>query len=127
MCYYSTNSFARMIHNSFLVFVAVTMVGIAIIWVHKEKRTRQVYYVRAAILSNLAILFSIIPDTILPMLGKPSFPSSAYGMFLTYMITWFWATKFNAFSITVGNLIQYIYESANTAILIFDEHLRLFW
>ena len=126
MCYYSTNSFARMIHNSFLVFVAVTMVGIAIIWVHKEKRTRQVYYVRAAILSNLAILFSIIPDTILPMLGKPSFPSSAYGMFLTYMITWFWATKFNAFSITVGNLIQYIYESANTAILIFDEHLRLF-
>ena len=126
MCYYSTNSFARMMHNSFLVFVAVTMVGIAIIWVHKEKRKRQVYYVRAVILSNLAILVSIIPDTILPMLGKPSFPSSAYGMFLTYMITWFWATKFNAFSITVGNLIQYIYESANTAILIFDEHLRLF-
>ena len=125
MCYYSTSSFGRMIHNCFLAFVAVTMVGIAIIWVQKEKRTRQVYYVRAAILSNLAILFSIIPDTILPMLGKPSFPSSAYGMFLTYMITWFWATRFNAFSITVGNLSQYIFESANTAILIFDEHFRL--
>ena len=52
-------------------------------------------------------------------------PSSAYGMFLTYMITWFWASKFNAFSITVGNLSQYIYESANTAILIFDEQFRL--
>ncbi|MDD6811082.1 MAG: ATP-binding protein [Lachnospiraceae bacterium] len=125
MCYYSTNSFARMIHSIFLGFIAVTMVGIAIIWVHEEKRTRQVYYVRAVILSNLAILFSIIPDTILPMLGKPSFPSSAYGMFLTYMITWFWAIKFNAFSITVGNLSQYIYESANTAILIFDEHFKL--
>lgn len=99
--------------------------GIGIIWVHKEKPTRQVYYVRAVILSNIAILISIIPDTILPMLGKPSFPSSAYGMFLTYMITWFWATRFNAFSITVGNLSQYIYESANTAILIFDEHFRL--
>ena len=97
----------------------------AILWVHKEKPKRQAYYVSAAILSNFAILFSIIPDTILPMLGKPSFPSSAYGMFLTYMITWFWATRFNAFSITVGNLSQYIYESANTAILIFDEHFRL--
>ena len=125
MCYYSTNSFGRTIHNSFLVFVAVTMLGMAIIWVRKEKPTRQVYYVRAAILSNFAILLSCIPDTILPVLGKPSFPSSAYGMFLTYMITWFCATRFNAFSITVGNLSQYIYESANTAILIFDEHFQL--
>ena len=125
MCYYSTNSFGRMVHNIFLAFVVVTMIAMAILWVHKEKSKRQSYYVRAAILSNIAILFSIIPDTILPMLGKPSFPSSAYGMFLTYMITWFWATRFNAFSITVGNLSQYIYESANTAILIFDEYFRL--
>ena len=125
MCYYSTNSFGRMVHNIFLAFVVVTMIAMAILWVHKEKPKRQVYYVRAAILANIAILFSIIPDTILPMLGKPSFPSSAYGMFLTYMITWFWATRFNAFSITVGNLSQYIYESANTAILIFDEYFRL--
>ena len=126
MCYYSTNSIGRAVHNAFLAFIAVTMIFIAIVWVHKEKPTRQVYYVRAAILANLAILFSCIPDTILPLLGKPSFPSSAYGMFLTYMITWFWATRFNAFSITVGNLSQYIYESANTAILILDEHFRLF-
>ena len=125
MCYYSTNSFGRMVHNIFLAFVAVTMIAMAILWVHKEKPKRQSYYVRAAILANIAILFSIIPDTILPMLGKPSFPSSAYGMFLTYMITWFWATRFNTFSITVGNLSQYIYESANTAILIFDEYFRL--
>ena len=125
MCYYSTNSFGRMVHNIFLAFVAVTMIAMAILWVHKEKPKRQSYYVRAAILANIAILFSIIPDTILPMLGKPSFPSSAYGMFLTYMITWFWATRFNAFSITVGNLSQYIYESANTAVLIFDEYFRL--
>ncbi len=125
MCYYSTNSFGRMVHNIFLAFVVVTMIAMAILWVHKEKPKRQSYYVRAAILANIAILFSIIPDTILPMLGKPSFPSSAYGMFLTYIITWFWATRFNAFSITVGNLSQYIYESANTAILIFDEYFRL--
>ena len=125
MCYYSTNSFGRMVHNIFLAFVVVTMIAMAILWVHKEKPKRQAYYVRVAILANIAILFSIIPDTILPMLGKPSFPSSAYGMFLTYMITWFWATRFNAFSITVGNLSQYIYESANTAILIFDEYFRL--
>ena len=125
MCYYTTNSFGRMVHNIFLAFVVVTMIAMAILWVHKEKPKRQSYYVRATILANIAILFSIIPDTILPMLGKPSFPSSAYGMFLTYMITWFWATRFNAFSITVGNLSQYIYESANTAILIFDEYFRL--
>lgn len=125
MCYYATNSMARKIHNGFLAFVTVTMLGMAVIWVCKKKTKREASYVRATILSNLAILVSIIPDTILPLLGKPSFPSSAYGMFLTYMITWFWATKFNAFSITVSNLSQYIYESANTAILIFDECIQL--
>lgn len=126
MCYYSSFSLGRKIHSIFLMFVAVTMIAIAIVWVRKKKRIREAYYVRAAILSNLAILFSIIPDTILPMIGKPSFPSSVFGMFLTFMITWFWATRFNAFSITVNNLSQYIFQSANTAILIFDEKLRLF-
>lgn len=126
MCYYSINSFGRMIHTAFLTYIGVTLFVIGIVWLRKEKHTRVVYYIKVAILSNLAILVSIIPDTILPLLGKPSFPSSGYGMFLTYMITWFWATKFNALSITVGNLSQYIYESANTAILIFDEHFRLF-
>ena len=125
MCYYSTDSVGRMVHNVFLVFVTLTMLSMAILWLRKDKPTRQAYYVRAVILSNFAILISIVPDTILPLLGEPSFPSSAYGMFLTYMITWFWAARFNAFSITVGNLSQYIYESANTAILIFDEYFRL--
>lgn len=125
MCYYFTDSIGRKIHSVFLVFVAVALIGIAVIWVRKEKRTREAHYVRAIILSNIAILISCIPDTVLPMLGKPSFPSSAYGMFLTYMITWFWGTKYNAFSITVGNLSQYIFDSANTAILIFDEEFRL--
>ena len=125
MCFYSSNSLGRKVHSVFLVFITITMIGIGVNWLRKEKRKRQSYYVRAVFISNLAIAVSIIPDTILPLLGRPSFPSSAYGMFLTYMITWFWATKFNAFSITVGNLIQYIYESANTAMLIFDENLSL--
>ena len=125
MCYFAAKSFARKIHSGFLLFVTVTMLGLAAIWILEKKNRREASYVWAAILSNLAILGSIIPDTILPLLGKPSFPSSSYGMFLTYMITWFWATRFNAFSITVGNLSQYIYESANTAILIFDEYFRL--
>lgn len=125
MCYYTANSPGRIIHSVFLTFIAITMFAIGILWVRKEKQTRRLYYVRAAILSNFCILAGCIPDTVLPMLGKPSFPSSAYGMFLTYMITWFCATRFNTFSLTVGNLGQYIYDSANTAILIFDENFRL--
>ena len=125
MCYFAAKSFAREIHSGFLLFVTVTMLGLAVIWILEKKNRREASYVWAAILSNLAILGSTIPDTILPLLGKPSFPSSSYGMFLTYMITWFWATRFNAFSITVSNLSQYIFESANTAILIFDEFFSL--
>ena len=125
MCYYASNTPARRIHSAFLIFVTVTMIGMAIIWICKKKSKREASFVWAVILSNLSILISIIPDTILPLRGEPSFPSSAYGMFLTYMIIWFWATRFNAFSITIGNLSQYIFESANTAILIFDEYFHL--
>lgn len=125
MCFYTENSPSRVVHNLYLVVIGVTMIAIAVIWVRKEKRKRQVAFIWATVCSNVSILLSAIPDTILPLLGRPSFPSSAYGMFITYMCIWFWATKFNAFSITVENLSQYIYQSVNTAILIFDENLRL--
>ena len=125
MCFYTTNSFGSNVHRLFLAFVTISLIGIGIIWCFKKKRARESDYLKVLVFSNLAILISVIPDTILPLFGKPSFPSSAYGMFLTYMITWFWATRFNAFSITIGNLSHYIFESANTAILVFDEHFRL--
>lgn len=125
MCFHSMESFGRRVHNLFLLFIGLSLISLAVVWVRKEKTVRQSYYIRAVILSNLAILVSTVPDVILPALGRPSFPSSAYGMFLTYMITWFFATKLNAFSITVGNLSQYVFESANTAILIFDEDFQL--
>ena len=83
MCFYSSNSLGRKVHSVFLVFITITMIGIGVNWLRKEKRKRQSYYVRAVFISNLAIAVSIIPDTILPLLGRPSFPSSAYGMFLT--------------------------------------------
>lgn len=125
MCYYAESSIGRTIHSFFLGFVVITMLSMAVIWVRMKKSRRENNFVWAVILSNMAIGVSVIPDTILPVLGMPSFPSSAYGMFLTYVIIWFFATRFNAFSITVYNLSQYLFESANTAILIFDEFFRL--
>ncbi len=125
MCYYSYMGVGRTVHQCFLIFIAVSMITIAIIWVRKERKSRRFRFIRAMFFSNIAILIFIIPDTVLPLFGKPSFPSSAYGMFLTYMIIWFWAEKYNEFSITVNNLSQYIFQSANTAILIFDDDFRL--
>ncbi|MGN0425034.1 MAG: ATP-binding protein [Acetatifactor sp.] len=125
MCFYSHPSFWRNVHLAFLIFVCVTLIAMAINWTRKESSARRSLFIKVMVFSNLAILFSIIPDTILPLFGKPSFPSSAYGMLLTYMIIWFWATRFNEFSISVNNLSQYIFQSANTAILVFDEDYRL--
>ena len=125
MCYYSYMGVGRTVHQCFLIFIAVSMITIAIIWVRKERKSRRFRFIRAMFFSNIAILIFIIPDTVLPLFGKPSFPSSAYGMFLTYMIIWFWAEKYNEFSITVNNLSQYIFQSANTAILIFDDDFRM--
>lgn len=125
MCYYSYMGVGRTVHQCFLIFIAVSMITIAIIWVRKERKSRRFRFIRAMFFSNIAILIFMIPDTVLPLFGKPSFPSSAYGMFLTYMIIWFWAEKYNEFSITVNNLSQYIFQSANTAILIFDDDFRL--
>lgn len=125
MCFYSQPGLWRTIHYSFLAFVSTTLIAMAINWTKKESNARRSLFIKAMIFSNLAILFSIIPDTVLPLFGKPSFPSSAYGMLLTYLIIWFWATRFNEFSISVSNLSQYIFQSANTAILVFDEDYRL--
>ncbi len=124
-CFYSEPSLWRNVHQGFLFFVCVTLIVMAVNWTRKEMSARRYRFVKVMILSNVAIIGFIIPDTILPLFGKPSFPSSAYGMLMTYLIIWFWATRFNEFSISVGNLSQYIYQSANTAILVFDEEYRL--
>ncbi len=125
MRFYVTNSFGRWFHNIFLVAVAIALITMAIVWKRQDKPKRQNSFIDALILSNIAILVFCIPDTILPLLGKPSFPGSSFGMFITYMVTWFCATKFNAFNISVENLSHYIYESRSTAILIFNERFHL--
>lgn len=45
MCYYATKSFGRQVHSYFLMFVTITMLGMAVIWVRKKKSKREASYV----------------------------------------------------------------------------------
>jgi len=70
--------------------------------------------------AHLCLLVSMIPDTILPMFGIPSFPSTCYGVMASYLITWYNCVHNNALTITLQNVSDYIYQGTNVNILVFD-------
>ena len=75
--------------------------------------------------SNFFVLLSAIPDTILPVFGIPSFPASGLGAVISYIVTCRLFTNYNAYSISFGNLGEYVFDSAKTGILVFDTSGRL--
>lgn len=119
-CYYARKTFARYFHDFYLAFLLVSMLAMAIYWYKHLKLTREKQILKGMIAANLILLFSAIPDTILPLLSKPSFPASGYGAFATYLVIWYVSVRGNAFNISVHNFSSYIYEYSTANILVFD-------
>ena len=62
-----------------------------------------------------------LPDTLLPLFGIPSYPSSGIGVTIAFIGTIFWTTKENTFHISKSNIIDAIYNEANIAIIALDD------
>lgn len=119
-CYYARATFARYFHDFYLIFLFISMLAMAIYWYRHLRLTREKQILRGLTIANLILFVCSIPDTVLPLLSKPSFPASCFGAFGTYLVIWFVSVRANAFSISVHNFGSYIYEYSTAYILVFD-------
>lgn len=123
--YYGTMSAGRNLHYVFLGLLFFSTLALEIRWYRRARLKRDKYIIITLIIVNFILGISYQADTVLPLFGVASFPGSCYGAFICYMAIWFISTQLNAFSISVLNLSNYIYQYVNSSILIFDNDLKL--
>ena len=88
-CYYANVSIGRRFHEIFVILLFLFMLFMAVNWYRQDHLKREKRIIFTMILANICIVLCALPDTLLPMFDKPSFPSSGYGAFIAYMVIWF--------------------------------------
>ncbi len=124
--YYLIDSFSVRYHE-ICVAICISIIGVVgFLWLFgkKTKQNRKLIFV--VLLAHCGLLVTLLPDTILPMFDRPSFPSSGYGIAFSYLILWYNCVHNNALSISVQNVSAYVYQAMNANILVFDMDKRLY-
>ena len=124
--YYLIESFSVRYHEV-CVAICISIIGVVgFFWLfdRKTKQNRKLIFV--VLLAHCGLLVTLLPDTILPMFGRPSFPSSGYGIAFSYLILWYNCVHNNALNISVQNVNSYVYQAMNANILVFDMEKKLY-
>ncbi len=107
-------------HKVFLAVAVLMLFLVGFTWLFSRKTTQNRKLVLVMVCAHLFLLVSMIPDTILTMFGVPYFPSTCYGVMVSYLITWYNCVHNNALAITLQNVSTYVYQGTNVNILVFD-------
>lgn len=112
--------FGNTYHKAFLTVAVLMLFLVGFTWLFSRKTTQNRKLVLVMVCAHLCLMVSMIPDTILTMFGIPYFPSTCYGVMVSYLITWYNCVHNNALAITLQNVSDYIYQGTNVNILVFD-------
>jgi len=112
--------FGSTYHKIFLTVAVLMLFLVGFTWLFSRKTTQNRKLVLVMVCAHLSLMVSMIPDTILTMFGIPYFPSTCYGVMVSYLITWYNCVHNNALTITLQNVSSYVYQGTNVNILVFD-------
>ncbi|MBQ8612889.1 MAG: response regulator [Ruminiclostridium sp.] len=112
--------FGSTFHYTFLTVAVLMLFLVGFTWLFSRKTTQNRKLVFSMVCAHLFLLISTPFDTILPTIGIPYFPSTCYGVMVSYLITWYNCVHNNALTITLQNVSDYVYQGTNVKILVFD-------
>lgn len=107
-------------HYFYIAFYLIFCIYLVFQCFRKSRLKRQHMFVLKIVLVNCVMFFLAFPDTLLPLLHIPSYPSSGIGVTIAFVGTIYWTTKENTFSISKANVTDAIYNEADMAILALD-------
>lgn len=122
---YSQASFNRYYHFWYLFVYFLIMFLLSIFWGLRKKPKREKMFQVYATLVNVLLIVAAIPDTVFPVFYGVFLPTSGVGSFFCLWVIWLAASQNNAFNVTIQNLGKYIYDSVNSAVLLFGTNGRL--
>ena len=124
-CFYAKPAFGRGFHSLFLVFVLIYLCFLGVFWLRNSKLKRVRMLILTLFVANIIVLLCAIPDLILPLLNKPSFPISGFGGFFAFIFWWRYNTKVNTFRISLPQLSGYLYNDVHMSMLVFNHKYKL--
>ena len=111
-CYYANKVWQRTFHSVFILVIAAGLIFVWYLCLKKAATKRERTTLRCIFWGNIALLISTLPDTFLPLMGYPSWPSSPIGVFVAYVVSVYTCEKYACFEITEQQMYQRLYQSA---------------
>ncbi len=113
-------SFNRQVHVAYMILSFFILFSLAMLWVKGSTLKRQKKFIDILIISNFLLTLFAIPDTLMPMLGRPALTTSGIGAALCTAVVWYGATQLNYFDIRMGNIGGRIIDFIDAGVIVFD-------
>lgn len=123
--YFIKNSTAVFFHYTYIAIIFLFCATFIFVKALLSPQKRLKELVLKAISYQFVLLLLAIPDTLLPYLNIPSFPSSGLGVTIAVILTIRKCLQFNAFSVSKSNVTKYTFDIPKIATIVFDENWKL--
>ena len=100
----------RLFHSAYIALTFIMLFSFAVVWYRKNRVKRLRRFLRLFIFSNYLMLFFTLPDTFLPIMGKPAVATSGIGAALCAIVIWYGAAQLGSFDIRMGNLRDKLFD-----------------
>lgn len=125
MLYHQVMPSASYFHFAYIAYMFLLIVFVAIFALPKEPSRRRRRLSGGMMLSNVFVILTAIPDTILPNLGYEPIPTSCLGGTMAFLMIFHMLEHYDAMEVTEANLGRYIYRFSDEVVCIFDDSRKL--
>lgn len=120
MAYSSQPCLGRTMEGLYLAYIVCFSIALGIIMLVKAKFKRTKKAIFLLICSHFFIVLLMIPDTIFPILGKVSIPTTGFGAFISFLCFMYVVDKLSTFNLSRNAINEYIFKNIDSSIMFFD-------
>ncbi len=119
-CYTTNYHWSVVYHFMFVLSIFVYHFVIGCVWYVRNKKGRIKKYSYIMVIAYLGLFLSAIPDTFLPFFNIKSFPSSGYGVTVTYLLTALLSLKYDVFGVSRVDISDVLLNQSQTGVLVYN-------
>lgn len=113
------------IYTLYCVMIAVAVLMLTVNMYQNNKRKWYLAFSHKILVCELVIIFGMLLDTIMPLLGQEAFPGSTLVQFLGTVIMYGALMFYESNKVNLKNMSQFVYYSVEAPVMIYDEAGRL--
>ena len=125
MSYSFTSGIWNNLYIAYSIITAINMFWVTIYMLRKSTTKRMKVLAKKLLFAELCVLFGMLLDTILPIVGMKAIPGSSIAQTLGLFII-YGAVNFASHSkITISNMSEFVYYSLTVPVLVYDSNHSL--